>query len=49
MAHSEHFDEVKTYYNDGRWNINRVKRAVEVKNPWIIAEEYEEITGEKYQ
>lgn len=52
QEHSEHYDEVKTYYDNylngvkPQWSIERVKRAV-VKE-WITAEEYEEITGEPY-
>ena len=40
------FEKVKYYYDNGLWNINRVRNAV-VKN-WITAEEFEEITGESY-
>lgn len=53
QEHSEHYDEVKTYYDNylsgvkPQWSIERVKRAV-VKE-WITAEEYEEITGEPYE
>lgn len=40
------FQKVKYYYDNGLWNISRVRNAV-VKN-WITAEEFEEITGESY-
>ncbi len=40
------FQKVKYYYDNGLWDINRVRNAV-VKN-WITAEEFEEITGESY-
>lgn len=40
------FEKVKYYYDNGLWNISRVRNAV-VKN-WITAEEFEEITGESY-
>ncbi len=40
------FQKVKYYYDNGLWDINRVRNAV-VKN-WITAEEFEEITGEPY-
>ncbi len=44
--HSEKFELVKEYYDNGRWKKKAVKNAV-VKG-WITAEEYEEITGEVY-
>ena len=40
------FEKVKIYYDNGLWDINRVRNAV-IKN-WITAEEFEEITGESY-
>lgn len=40
------FEKAKYYYDNGLWNISRVRNAV-VKN-WITAEEFEEITGESY-
>lgn len=40
------FEKVKFYYDNGLWNISRVRNAV-VKN-WITAAEFEEITGEPY-
>jgi len=40
------FEKVKYYYDNGLWNISRVRNAV-VKN-WITAAEFEEITGESY-
>lgn len=40
------FEKVKYYYDNGLWNISRVRNAV-VKN-WITAAEFEEITGEFY-
>ena len=42
---SENYQKVKDYYDDGRWTIERVRKAV---GRWITAEEYEEITGEAY-
>ena len=42
---SENYQKVKDYYDDGRWTIERVRKAV---GRWITAEEYEEITGEPY-
>lgn len=45
--HSEKFEKVKHYYEKKLWKIKAVKNAV-VKE-WIAAEEYEEITGEKYE
>ena len=40
------FEKVKYYYDNGLWNISRVRNAV-VKN-WITAADFEEITGESY-
>ena len=47
MEHSEKFELVKNYYNDGLWKKKAVKNAV--KREWITAAEYEEITGEVYE
>lgn len=50
---SKKFNTVKKYYNTIKpngnrlWSIEMVKNAV-VKG-WITAEEYKEITGEKYE
>ena len=46
MEHSKNFEKVKTYYDDGMWNIAKVHNAV---GKWITAEEYKEITGEDYK
>ena len=43
---SKHFKKVKGYYDNGLWSVERVRNAV-VKN-WITAEEFEMITGERY-
>ena len=44
--HSEYFEKVKKWYNNGRrWTKEMVKNAVE---KWITADEYAEITGEEY-
>lgn len=43
---SKKFDVVRQYYDTGLWKINRVRDAV-VKG-WITEEEYEGITGERY-
>lgn len=50
MEHSKYFQKVKDYYDSGEWSKARVRNAVThpVGNPWITADEYEEITGEKY-
>ena len=45
-AHSKNFEKVKSYYDSGFWNKDRVKAAV---GKWITAEEFEEITGESYE
>lgn len=48
--HSENFEKVKYYYDNGFWSKARVRRAVTTpkSSPWITAEEYEEITHEVY-
>jgi hypothetical protein len=50
MKHSKNFQKVKNYYDRGLWNKKMVRNAVTnpKSKPWITAEEYEEITGEKY-
>ena len=45
MEHSEHFAQVKAYYDDGLWDEARVRAAV---GRWITAEEYGEIVGHDY-
>lgn len=40
------FEKVKSYYDNGLWDITRVRNAV-IKE-WITAEEFETITGEEY-
>lgn len=47
VEHSPKFELVKGYYDSGLWKKKAVKNAV-VKG-WIIAAEYEEITGEQYE
>lgn len=44
---SPKFNRVKGYYDAGLWNKTMVRNAV-VKG-WITAEEYEVITGERYE
>lgn len=46
MDHSKNFEKVKAYYKRGMWNVGRVHAAV---GKWITAEEFAEITGEKYE
>ena len=48
--HSKNFEKVKNFYDRGLWSKTKVKNAVThpASNPWITAEEYEEITGEVY-
>lgn len=46
MEHSEKFELVKNYYNDGLWKKKAVRNAV--KRGWITAAEYTEITGDEY-
>lgn len=43
---SKKYELVKEYYDNGLWNLTRVRNAV-VKG-WITAEEYEIITGQTY-
>lgn len=44
FEHSEHYYQVKEFYDTGKWSIERVHNAV-VKG-WITEEEFLEITGE---
>lgn len=44
---SKKFAKVKRYYDEGLWSKRQVHDAV-VKG-WIIAKEYEIITGEPYE
>ena len=44
--HSEKYELVKSYYDNGFWKMKAVRNAV-VKG-WITAAEYEEIVGEPY-
>ena len=43
---SKKYELVKEYYDNGLWNLTRVKNAV-VKE-WITATEFEMITGQPY-
>jgi len=43
---SKKYELVKEYYDNGLWNLTRVRNAV-VKG-WITAEEFETITGQQY-
>lgn len=45
---SEKFELVKGYYNNGLWDINRVKNVVTAPIPWITKAEYKLITGFVY-
>lgn len=45
MAMSK-YDKVKDFYDNGLWNISRIRDAVE-KN-WITPEEFYVITGIEY-
>lgn len=45
--HSKNFEKIKKYYDAGFWKKSQVKNAV-IKEK-ITAEEYEEITGERYE
>jgi uncharacterized XkdX family phage protein len=43
---SKNYEKVKAYYDRGAWSKERVHSAV---GKWITADEYETITGEKYE
>ena len=43
---SENYYLVKSYYDNHRWDKERVKEAVISK--WITVREYKRITGEDY-
>lgn len=51
--HSKNYEKVKYYYTHFKangeryWSIEKVRKAV--IDGWITAEEYEIITGEKYE
>ena len=45
--HSEKYEMVKAYYDEGRWKKKAVRNAV-IKG-YITEEEYAEITGEQYE
>ncbi len=42
---TDRFDKVKTYYEKGLWNVNRVRDAV--RKGWISAAQYIVLTGQK--
>ena len=46
--HSNNFEKIKGYYDSGLWSKERVYNVVG-KPSGITPEEYEEITGEKYE
>lgn len=46
IVRSKNYGKVKGFYDGGFWNETRVRNAV-VKG-WITADEYEEITGNRY-
>jgi len=43
---SKKYELVKNYYDNGLWNLTRVRNAV-IKG-WITEEEFKEITGQSY-
>lgn len=43
---SKKYELVKHYYDNGLWNLTRVKNAV---GKWITAEEFKTITGQPYE
>jgi len=46
MKMSKKYELVKNYYDNGLWNLTRVRNAV-IKG-WITEEEFKEITGQSY-
>lgn len=44
--HSKKYNDIKMYYETGRWTLTMVSNAV--LKGWITEEEYKEITGLKY-
>lgn len=46
MKHSDHYDQVKSYFNMKMWNETRVRNAVTMG--WITASEFTEITEKDY-
>ena len=44
---SRYIGKIKDYFDNGLWNIVRVRNAV--AKGWITAEEYKIITGEDYE
>ena len=44
--HSEMFEQIKRWYDEGKWKKKAVKNAV--AKGWITAEEYEETVGEPF-
>lgn len=46
MNHSTNFSRVKANYDMGFWTEMMVRNAV--SKAWITADEYTEITGQKY-
>jgi hypothetical protein len=45
MQYSKNFYKVKQYYDNGFWDISKVRNAV---GRWITEEEFFIITGENY-
>lgn len=43
---SKYFEKVRTYYQIGQWDIDKVRNAV-IKG-WITPEEFKLITNEDY-
>lgn len=44
---SKKYETVRKYYVDGVWSIKRVRDAV--AKAWITPEEFQAITGQKFQ
>ena len=43
---SKNFEKVKYYYDEGLWDIDRVRKAVD--KGWITSKEFKEITNEDF-
>lgn len=46
--HSKNYLKFKRYYEQGLWDIERLRAVVGVPKTGITAEEFEQITGQDY-
>lgn len=47
MLHSSRFNEIKEYWEQGKWSLLWLKQ--DVQSGHITKEEYKEITGKEYE